>query len=490
MGYTSYWTSMLGGVYAVYTKVTSLPQVSMTSSGWIGFMVNTGNLLSCSGFMQVGVFYDNNGGGWKEGYMNADSNCALTHFTNQISSVSPGDNMELEISQSGTNTIYSVKDDRTGASTNVTVITIGQWDYNSFQTMTEAQGDVLTKSDFSCTNSYVSDVIKYYITTDSYYMSDPARYGGACTTSANIYNIGTWQNSIYGYDEPQLNTRGHCVDNVHSYGTRNGGGVNNPSNIVGTPDGSFAQLGAGNYGDSAFIEIDFGAKYSGTISVLGYSYNNGNGAYNSHVLASVSSDGSSWSSIYSSVWSPSNGNNPTWITLGVAKSIRYVNITVADDLGDSANVFLDAMSLGCECVTGYVSSGTGGTKGGTVSNPTNIIGAPDNTFSVLYAPNSGDSATIEADFGSSYSGSLALFGYSFNNGNGAYYSYVSLSVSTDGSKWTQINPQTWNPSSSNTPTWVQFGSVNNIRYVKVTVTYHNGYSASLHIDSVTISQDN
>lgn len=72
-----------------------------------------------------------------------------------------------------------------------------------------------------------------------------------------------------------------------------------------------------------------------------------------------------------------------------------------------------------------------------------------------------------------------LIGYLYNNGAGAYYTHVIVATSTDNVSWTQIYSQNWDPSSTNLPSWVQIGSVPNIRYVKITAIDDQGYSANL-----------
>lgn len=271
-------------------------------------------------------------------------------------------------------------------------------------------------------------------------------------------------------------------------GTTGGGSVANPSYIVGQPDGSYAELRGPNSGDSAYDEASFGNAYNGTIAIYGYSYNNGGGAYYSYVQVAVSSTGSSWTTVYSDTWNPSSSNTPTWIPVASVTGMEYVKVTVSYNSGDSANIYIDAISI---FIGSYVQSqpagGYGTTGGGSVTNPTDIVGLPDSALTELRAPNSGDSAWAEGNFGTLYSGELVVDGYSYNNGGGAYYSYLTVQVSSTGSSWTTVYQNTWNPSGTNTPTWITVGSVSNIQYVKVTVTYNSGDSANLYIDAIYVA---
>jgi hypothetical protein len=84
-------------------------------------------------------------------------------------------------------------------------------------------------------------------------------------------------------------------------------------------------------------------------------------------------------------------------------------------------------------------------------------------------------------------------GYSYNNGAGAYYSSVKVSVSSDDSTWTQIYNGVWNPSSSGMPSWITIGIVTNIRYIKITGLDCNsgcrkpGYRSDMYVDAFDIS---
>ncbi len=135
-------------------------------------------------------------------------------------------------------------------------------------------------------------------------------------------------------------------------------------------------------------------------------------------------------------------------------------------------------------IQGVPSFGSTGT--GSVSNPTYIVGGPDGKLANLHARNSPDTAYVEGDFGNIYSGTLSIDGYSYNNNVNAYYSTVQVQVSSDGSHWSTIYEQTWNPSSNNQPSWITIGGVSGIRYVLITAI-DSGYSANVYIDSIRIA---
>lgn len=139
-------------------------------------------------------------------------------------------------------------------------------------------------------------------------------------------------------------------------------------------------------------------------------------------------------------------------------------------------------------VTSLASSGA--TGGGSASGTNFIFNDPDGNWAVLAAPNSGDSAFVDGDFGSTYSGTLRIYGYSYYNtgcGGCGYYSYVTVKVSSDNSHWTQIYGQTWNPSSGGIFTWISIGAVSSVRYVTITTTYNNGFSAKIAINAIDIT---
>jgi hypothetical protein len=136
---------------------------------------------------------------------------------------------------------------------------------------------------------------------------------------------------------------------VDAYGVINSGQVTNPSYILGGPDNDLAEIRGPNSGDGAYIVADYGTHLYGTLSVLGYSYNNGAGAYYSYIEVYTSPDDSTWTEVYNGFISPSGTNTPAWINVGTISSgspIEYVKIVTVYAAGDSANFYIDAVSLG------------------------------------------------------------------------------------------------------------------------------------------------
>jgi hypothetical protein len=136
-------------------------------------------------------------------------------------------------------------------------------------------------------------------------------------------------------------------------------------------------------------------------------------------------------------------------------------------------------------------------SGGVVTNPTYLEGGPDGRYANLHASNLGDCAWVIANFGKScqtmqFTGHLYIYGYSINNGAGAYYSNVTVKVSSTGTTWTRIYSQIWGPSSG--PSGVLIGSVTNVQYVNITAVdckgthcgNYYGYSSNINVDDVEI----
>ena len=360
MGYDSTFSGSgtIGGVTAGLDAIPS----ATDSNGFVALLLDTGDLTGsgCSGFMQVGVWYTSSAGGWAPVYTN--NNCAATNMGGIT--VAATDSLGLTILNevSSSQTWFKVTDNNGGRSVTVQVSNTGDdWSANTFQTMAEATCDGCSAGSTSFIDSQFieSTGTQVYITASSSTNSDPSDYGGVCSTSS--YSLGSWQNSAtYGYSQASLSTRGYCANAIlstsHNTGCSIGtcGQVNSPDNLLGGPDGSYANLRAPNSGDWAYIQADWGTgtsigssyEFSGTLSIDAYSYNNGGGAYYSTVTVYTSSDGSTWTNVYSSTWNPSGTNSPTWITIGTVSGIRYVEIYVSDASGLSGDIFIDAMSIG------------------------------------------------------------------------------------------------------------------------------------------------
>ena len=115
------------------------------------------------------------------------------------------------------------------------------------------------------------------------------------------------------------------------------------------------------------------------------------------------------------------------------------------------------------CVTSVPPNDYGqGGNSGSISNPSGIVGAPDGSLTMLAAPNLNDYAWVVGDLGAGWSISpgsfnIALDAYSYNNGQGAYYSDVQIQTSSDNVNWNTVYSGTISPSSTNLPTWMNLG---------------------------------
>lgn len=307
-------------------------------------------------------------------------------------------------------------------------------------------------------------------------------------TSNMQYTTPTLSNGIYS----QNFLAGTVASTYVASGTYGSGTVSNPGDVLGVPDGYSANIHGPNYGDGGYIKAEFQVtstgytSYSGFIVVDGYSYSNGGGAYYSHVYVDVSSDGSTYQQVYAATWNPSSTNKPTWINIASVSNAKYVEIIAKDDNGYSANVYVDSISLYIgSYVQTYIASGTNGS--GTVTNPSGIVGVPDNSLARIYGGNPGDGGWVEGEFSALLSGWLTIDGYSYNNNNGGYYSHVYVYTSSDGTNWQQQYVGTWGPSANNVATWVIKVGVSNIQYVKIEAIDDNGYSANVYIDAVYVT---
>lgn len=314
-----------------------------------------------------------------------------------------------------------------------------------------------------------------YVTTGEYSNVEYTTPTGSGTNWDQTYNAGLFVRS-------QVNSGGS-------------GSVTNPTYLAGAPDGKYTQLAAPNGGNEAWDEGSFGGSNSGTLAIYGYSYNNGGGAYYSNVTVTVSSTGTSWTKVYSAIWKPAS--SPSWIPIGSVTSAKYINITAFDSTAGcgnycsySAKIEVDSVSL---FIGSYAQSlyndGYGCYNGscGSVSNPSNIVGLADGAYALLTAPNTGTSSYVEGNFGAEYSGQVVIDGYSYNNGGGAYYSYVQVLESSDGTTFTSVYSATWNPSTNNQGAWTVIAYVTNAQYIEVKVSYNSGYSAHVYVDAIYIA---
>lgn len=500
MGYSASYIGA-GTVDEVDVDVVHIPSVNMSLDkyscgpvnclyGWIGFMLNTGDLNNCGGFMQDIVQFNSNSGGttWTEYYMNGNSQCGESSFGSTFS-IPKGHDVLLKIYLSGTNTEYYVEDISTGTHSTQQTSNLGTWNKNSFQTMTEATDIAMTvgASSYQAATFHVQNGNNYYtynIASSSAYTQVSGSYTGIC--SITPYSLGSWSNTFYGYDQALATVQGYCPS---SAGGRSGH-YGNTNYMYGGADGYSGYLSAPNSGDVSTVILGFNEEFVGGISIDGYSYNNNAGAYYSYVQVWVTAYNDSWPAnpIYSATWSPSSSNSPNWIFIGdVQSGIQFIKIEVSYNSGYSAKVYIDAVNLGPSWVTQVYSSRTGHTGGGTVTNTNGLVGGPDGNYVNLHAPNGGDSAYITGYFGQTVVSwvCIAAFGYSYNNNAGAYYSSVSPEWSFGGSTWVVLPAATWNPSAGNVPYWnVESTGASNMRYVTISVNDSSGYSGNVYLDAV------
>jgi hypothetical protein len=143
----------------------------------------------------------------------------------------------------------------------------------------------------------------------------------------------------------------HFASSLYSDGSASGGGyLTTPANLVGAPDGNLGQLHASNCcSDAAWVVLDLGSTYSSGTAVLldSYSYNNGAGAYYTHVQVFVSPDASTWTKVYGNTMSPSPANTVVWRQYSGSSpvSFRYIEVKVLDDAGYSGALWIDSVGV-------------------------------------------------------------------------------------------------------------------------------------------------
>jgi hypothetical protein len=131
------------------------------------------------------------------------------------------------------------------------------------------------------------------------------------------------------------------ASSIHSYayGYSGAGYISNRNNLLGSQlDGKFAELHAGNLNDYAFVVTELNRQASGTVHLQAYS---GTGYY-THVIVRVSNNGNTWTTLADGYL---NHNNPAYVYCGSASNFRYVGISVIDDIGWSASLFVDSIHV-------------------------------------------------------------------------------------------------------------------------------------------------
>ena len=132
------------------------------------------------------------------------------------------------------------------------------------------------------------------------------------------------------------------MSSIAQYSTWANGAVNNPSNLIGDPDGYYAQIYGGNYNDGGNIVGWMNDVATGHIYLYGYS---GDGYY-THLYVYVSyNNNNDWTQTsVQTVYG--DGSGPYWIDCGsYSGSFRYIAIAAIDDNGMSANIFIDSVKV-------------------------------------------------------------------------------------------------------------------------------------------------
>src|SRR2546428_2921899 len=347
-GYHLYYTGT-GTIKEVDTTLDSLPSVTIPDPGnFVAFLLNTGDLNNCAGFMQVGILAASSNS-WVPVFMNGNPSCGANNIPLSLT-INQGNKIQFLMAHSTNPTImaYEVINVSTGYGVAQDESSFPSWSPDSFQTMTEATSLGASLGSTTYDSSVIQDPNGNNINVVSSgnpNLTSPVEDGGACTDA--VYAPGAWQNSpTYGYAEPAVSPKGNCLYHYDSAAPIGSGTYSNPTKLIYGPDNVLAQEYGGNSGDGATIAADLGQSFSGTLKIDGYSYNNGRGGYYTHVKVETSSDNINWSLIYSQTWNPSSTNTPSEVTIGSVSNVKYVRITAVDDLGNSANLFVDAVRIG------------------------------------------------------------------------------------------------------------------------------------------------
>jgi hypothetical protein len=396
------------------------------------------------------------------------------HSTTIGLSYVPGHGYSFALTTSGTSTVtFSIKDTTTGASWSKsnwawTVPSLNlRYDTSLFSPASVIQGS--TTSNQLTNVPYFQTTVGYGTTT--YWF---AWYGSSIPSCISAFvNAGPSSYYYWAMDS------GNYVASIYSYGTSGAGTVTNPNNLVGIAnDGQYTVLYGGNYGDGGWIIGNMNTAATGHVYVYGYS----SSTYYTHLIVSVSYDGSSWITISSQTVNP--GSTPYYIDCGSTASVfMYVKLNATDDNYYSARLVADAVHV-IRPAEYYVSSiNSYGTSGaGSVSNPNNMIGSVnDGQYTTLYGGNLGDGGWIIGNLNTAATGHVYIYGYS----NAGYYTHLIVSVSSDGSSWVTLLNQTINPTAS--PYYIDCGlTVSTFNYIKLNAIDDNYYSAYLKVDSIHV----
>jgi hypothetical protein len=272
----------------------------------------------------------------------------------------------------------------------------------------------------------------------------------------------------------------YYVSSIITYGAVGTGSSSNPANLVGSSNnGNYAQLYAGNPGDSAWVYGNMNGVASGHVYVYGYS----RPGYTSHLVTSVLNyTGTNWITISDQMLQPKS--SPYSIDCGsIASYFVQIKFYVDFHNGYSACVLMDAVHV-VGASENIVSSiiNQQHSSGGAVNNPNNLKGKNDGLYTHLHASNSGDYAWIVGNMNSPTTGHVYIFGRS----TVGYTSHLVVSVSADGYTWLNIADKMINGVKPGANYFDCGSATYPFNYIKFYVDYHTGYSAALDIDAVHV----
>ncbi|MGH2638897.1 MAG: hypothetical protein ACRDF4_06405 [Rhabdochlamydiaceae bacterium] len=149
-------------------------------------------------------------------------------------------------------------------------------------------------------------------------------------TSNNQFSTPTLSGGLYS----QTSYAATVGQTLLGYSTCSGSTLNNPSDILGVPDGLSADYIALSSGGCAQTSSDFGgtpSTYAGNLAIYGYSDG----------LSSSLDVYCGTSLVFSGSWTTSVSNQPSWIRIGSVSSCQGVTI----DTVYQAHIYIDALSL-------------------------------------------------------------------------------------------------------------------------------------------------
>jgi hypothetical protein len=133
-------------------------------------------------------------------------------------------------------------------------------------------------------------------------------------------------------------TNDYIISSVYSYATYGHGSVANPNNIVGEPDGQYAEIYGGNPGDGGQILGNMNAPSGGYV----YAYVYSTAGYYSNLYVYVSYDGQSWS-LVGGTYQVISSSTPSWVYMGLSPgTFRYIAVCGYDSY-DSVDLHVDAV---------------------------------------------------------------------------------------------------------------------------------------------------